>query len=262
MPRARSALRRLTARRAPEAGPGRPEAGEREAGSALGWVAGSSRWPVGRGRTDRTLVDQGRRAVGERREGRGRRGAGQFWAGWPTAGSGEGRTVIGQGPGRRLSAARGRTAARTRTRRGTGAGGVEPRGGKLERGHGSETVSGPGSGQAPPGRPERPPPEAPTRRGTLALTWPYAIPGMRRAILRDGRKPWPDFMPLQRDRHAFADTAVRCRRFGCPRERARTRQALARSGRSFVTRPVSHERARSHPVVIVVPKVTPLAFEP
>lgn len=48
-------------------------------------------------------------------------------------------------------AARGRTAARTLTRRGTRAGGVEPRDEEFVRGHGSERVSAPATGQ-PPGR--------------------------------------------------------------------------------------------------------------
>ncbi|WCD89196.1 hypothetical protein KPP03845_105615 [Streptomyces xanthophaeus] len=71
----------------------------------------------------------------------------------------------GHGPAARLGRssgpARGRTAARTPVRRGTGAGGAEPRGEVLDRGHGSEPVSEPATGQ-PRRRPCRTPsPEPP-----------------------------------------------------------------------------------------------------
>lgn len=166
---------------------------------------------------------------------------------------------------------------------------MEPRGEELERGHGSEPVSGPGTGQAPPGTPEEAPPGAPVQPAATSLTCYFARPDRCCPMPPNGRKPWLDFIPLQRDRHASADAHPQTRPSIASRHRVRGWTGVAarpvhvpdaeglaghppepgpalrramRSLRSFVRAPVSHERGRSHPVVIVVHKVTPLAFEP
>lgn len=91
--------------------------------------------------------------------------------------------------------ARGRTAtALTLARRGTGAGGVEPRGEELGRGHVPETASTP-----TPGQPCRAPLTlTPDHPPTPAMTCPFTV--FRHS--RNGRNPWPDFTPPQRTRHA------------------------------------------------------------
>ncbi|RPF44967.1 hypothetical protein EDD96_1511 [Streptomyces sp. Ag109_G2-6] len=80
-----------------------------------------------------------------------------------------------------------RTAARTPARRGTGAGGVEPRGEVLlVRGHGSEPVSGAGPGQ--------PLPLGSSWATEPSLTWGF--------LSQAAENPWLDFIGPQRRSHA------------------------------------------------------------
>lgn len=104
----------------------------------------------------------------------------------------------------RSGAAGGRTAARTRARLGTEAGGVEPRGEECVRGHVPERVSGPGGGQPPPAAAERTPrrPPSPPRTPPTTCTFPRAP--TRAPARPGGRKAWLDFMAPQCGRHAFA----------------------------------------------------------
>ncbi len=122
----------------------------------------------------------------------GRRGACRGTGGPPY------RRAVGSG------ATGGRTAARTLARRGAGAGGAEPRGEEFVRGHVPERVSGSEPGQPPSaatGRTCREPPRPPR---TPPTTCPFPRTPPRAPPHPRGRKPWPDFMPPQCGRHAFA----------------------------------------------------------
>ncbi|GAA2622440.1 hypothetical protein GCM10010425_16500 [Streptomyces spororaveus] len=104
------------------------------------------------------------------------------------------REEVGRAP--RSGAAGGRTAARTLSRLGTDAGGVEPRGEECVRGHVPERVSGSRPGSTPAVAARCPPGPALRTRRDLRIR-PYATPA-------GGRKAWLDFMVPQCGRHAFA----------------------------------------------------------
>ncbi len=124
--------------------------------------------------------------------------------GGPAGGTDAGRGRTGPGPGGPVrrgagsaasGAAEGRTAARTRARLGTEAGGVEPRGEECVRGHVPERVSGPGGGQPPTAateRPPRPPPRPPrTPPTTCTFTTSRPVHGPTSAAEKRGRISWP-----------------------------------------------------------------------